>query len=122
MARYTDMVSIPSLAGQTARQYFRQCQGGRLMQVSIPSLAGQTARHHHVLPSLHRTASHVSIPSLAGQTARQERKIKKRKRKFSGFNPLISGADRATIIWKQLWAEQFCCFNPLISGADRATC
>ena len=41
---------------------------------------------------------------------------------WKGFNPLISGADRATRIdrGRTAWS-QVPGFNPLISGADRAT-
>ena len=39
---------------------------------------------------------HVSIPSLAGQTARHKLEDAFNFEPSSGFNPLISGADRAT--------------------------
>ena len=38
-----------------------------------------------------------------------------------GFNPLISGADRATAELEDALLSHSQCFNPLISGADRAT-
>ena len=38
------------------------------------------------------------------------------------FNPLIGGADRATIENPDNPASNFPGFNPLIGGADRATC
>ena len=90
-----EYVSIPSLAGQTARHRRRSlghCPGAF---VSIPSLAGQTARR--LIENLEMEVYfYVSIPSLAGQTARLDsQNIQNIKRKI-GFNPLISGADRAT--------------------------
>ena len=114
-------VSIPSLAGQTAR---RRRNGRRknllYLEVSIPSLAGQTARLM-ALEDRIRAHDPVSIPSLAGQTARRSGNTISRRSITTSFNPLISGADRATpLIPKHIKVAQSR-FNPLISGADRAT-
>ena len=93
------LVSIPSLAGQTARQQsvvtpivtkesrFNPLISGAdraaaakpaakraATNVSIPSLAGQTARLNALKRRLGRF-SPVSIPSLAGQTARLRGRI-----------------------------------------------
>ena len=64
----------------------------------------------------------VSIPSLAGQTARQPSSHWVVQLLFTCFNPLISGADRATDEYFGCWINILTLgFNPLISGADRAT-
>ena len=90
-------VSIPSLAGQTARRS-TSAVCGRVVW-SGPSgrackLAGQTARLNPLFdePDL---PIYVSIPSLAGQTARPSGKAILVAITVTGFNPLISGADRA---------------------------
>ena len=72
--------------------------------------------------NIHKEISHqVSIPSLAGQTARRLNARSMRLIKITGFNPLISGADRATSAGVDWAGRQEASFNPLISGADRAT-
>ena len=65
--------------------------------VSIPSLAGQTARLDIIPDDEALKDSHVSIPSLAGQTARLDPLLEHTEVLANCFNPLISGADRATI-------------------------
>ena len=65
------------------------------VKVSIPSLAGQTARLA-VMIGIEIANQYVSIPSLAGQTARPKKISFLDLGNNLGFNPLISGADRAT--------------------------
>ena len=141
-------VSIPSLAGQTARPNSWKPRYGPISTVSIPSLAGQTARRHAAFIEGIAKNGNVSIPSLAGQTARRnEVSADHKNARTVGFNPLISGADRATacqhsptrpckhVVSIPSLAGQTArryksdkhgifplpSFNPLISGADRAT-
>ena len=101
---YSEAVSIPSLAGQTARPHSVVRTGEKVDgYVSIPSLAGQTARLDGKVVWRIKNEQDVSIPSLAGQTARQYLNSLDVSRESSGFNPLISGADRAT---------KWCCVGP----------
>ena len=101
-------VSIPSLAGQTARPMWQESF------IGLPITQG-TARPN---PS---TPSPVSIPSLAGQTARPEILAAVTFNTPRRFNPLISGADRAADVAREFHrTPNHTSFNPLISGADRA--
>ena len=88
--------------------------------VSIPSLAGQTARLLIAAPIVAALIPTVSIPSLAGQTARRMDNARET-RFLDRFNPLISGADRAALDCRaHCRGTDPDRFNPLISGADRA--
>ena len=92
---YYNPVSIPSLAGQTARLVI--CPGHLFINSAgfnpLISGADRAAGSDAALADIEDFL--VSIPSLAGQTARPSPNISLPTLNNSGFNPLISGADRA---------------------------
>ena len=116
-------VSIPSLAGQTARLPLGRGDHLRGFNGFNPLISGADRATDSGSGIVPMSLTGVSIPSLAGQTARPGTQPGTRVfERLTRFNPLISGADRATVLRCTSTVDTARhCFNPLISGADRAT-